>query len=233
MQALVGTSSGHRLAAPAPRRPRYRAASVRASSGTDAGPSSDDDGREASAGAGNADKVDRVQAGSFSQTAAIDLLSKSAENPWSVNTYHSKRAAHRVNELGDIVGEDDAPENILQQPGWDDAGKLRFCVATVADELGVSREDVEEKMRQLFKLAPGIERRVGEVKVADIVRMVASLNDVVKAFTRLRQMLPTADLGKIVEGRPGILLEDLDALEVRIGKLRKATRETTSSNPTG
>ena len=103
MQALVGTSSGHRLAAPAPRRPRYRAASVRASSGTDAGPSSDDDGREASAGAGNADKVDRVQAGSFSQTAAIDLLSKSAENPWSVNTYHSKRAAHRVNELGDIV----------------------------------------------------------------------------------------------------------------------------------
>ena len=225
MQALVGTSSGHRLAAPAPRRPRYRAASVRVSSGTDAGPSSDDDGREASAGAGDASstKVDRVQAGSFSQTAAIDLLSKSADNPWSVNTYHSKRAAHRVNELGDIVGEDDAPENILQQPGWDDAGKLRFCVATVADELGVSREDVEEKMRQLFKLVPGIERRVGEVKTADIVRMVASLNDVVKAFTRLRQMLPTADLGKIVEGRPGILLEDLDALEVRIGNLRKAT----------
>ena len=225
MQALVGTSSGHRLAAPAPRRPRHRAASVRASSGTDAGPSSDDDGREASAGAGDASstKVDRIQAGSFSQTAAIDLLSKSADNPWSVNTYHSKRAAHRVNELGDIIGEDDAPENILNQPGWDDAGKLRFCVATVADELGVSREDVEGKMRQLFKLVPGIERRVGEVKTADIVRMVASLNDVVKAFTRLRQMLPTADLGKIVEGRPGILLEDLDALEVRIGNLRKAT----------
>ena len=135
------------------------------------------------AGAGDASstKVDLIQAGSFSQTAAIDLLSKSADNPWSVNTYHSKRAAHRVNELGDIIGEDDAPENILNQPGWDDAGKLRFCVATVADELGVSREDVEGKMRQLFKLVPGIERRVGEVKTADIVRMVASLNDVVKA----------------------------------------------------
>jgi hypothetical protein len=48
---------------------------------------------------------------------------------------------------------------------------LRFCVGAVAAELGLPEADVGRKMQQLFTLAPGLERRVGEVKVADIVRM--------------------------------------------------------------
>ena len=142
-------------------------------------------------------------------------------NPWSVNTYHSKRATHKVNELGDIIGEDEAPENILEQPGWDAAGKLRFCISTVAVELDMSEKEVEEKMDQLFTLAPGIQRRVGEVKTADIVRMVASLPDVAAAFLKLRNILPAADLSKIVESRPSILLEDLDHLAIRVKELRE------------
>ena len=46
------------------------------------------------------------------QNDAIALLSGMKENPFSVGTYHSKRATHKVNELGDIIGEDEAPENI-------------------------------------------------------------------------------------------------------------------------
>jgi hypothetical protein len=157
------------------------------------------------------------------QNDAIALLSDMKENPFSVGTYHSKRATHRVNELGDIIGEDEAPENILQQPGWDDAGKLRFCVATVAAELSVSEAEVSAKLQQLFQLAPGIERRVGEIKIADLVRMVASLPDVVAAFVRLREILPGADLGKIVESRPSVLLEDLDALGKRVRELKEET----------
>jgi hypothetical protein len=129
------------------------------------------------------------------QSAAIEVLQNMGkENPWSVGTYHSKRATHKVNELGDIIGEDDAPENILQQPGWDDAGKLRFCISTVALELDIPEADVGAKMQQLFTLAPGLQRRVGDVKVADIVRMVASLPDVAAAFLKLRTILPNADL---------------------------------------
>lgn len=112
----------------------------------------------------------RDQKAGYSQNAAIKLLGD-MESPWGVGTYHSKRATHKVNELGDIIGEDDAPENILEQPGWDDAGKLRFCISTVAVELDLTEEDVAGKLHQLFTLAPGIERRVGQVKVADIVRM--------------------------------------------------------------
>lgn len=129
----------------------------------------------------------------------------------------------QVNELGDIIGEDSDPANILEQPGWDAAGKLRFCNMTVAAELELTEEEVAEKMDQLFTLAPGIRRRVGEVKVADIVRMVASLPDVTAAFVKLRSILPGADLGKIVEGRPSILLEDLDELEIRVKALKEVT----------
>ena len=151
-------------------------------------------GREAGSSASSSSAQQREQKPGYSQNAAIKLLGDMDENPWSVNTYHSKRATHKVNELGDIIGEDDAPENILEQPGWDDAGKLRFCVSTVAAELDLREEEVGEKLRQLFTLAPGIERRVGEVKVADIVRMVASLPDVTAAFLKLRTILPAADL---------------------------------------
>ena len=63
------------------------------------------------------------------------------DNPWSVNTYHSKRASHKVNDLGDIIGEDEAPENILEQPGWGSLDKLRFCVATDAAELDMPEAD--------------------------------------------------------------------------------------------
>lgn len=156
------------------------------------------------------------------QNDAISIIGMK-ENPWNVGTYHSKRATHKVNELGDIIGEDEDPANILSQPGWDDAGKLRFCVATVANELSLSEDEVSEKLAQLFQLAPGIERRVGDVKIADIVRMVASLPDVVQAFVKLREILPNADLGKIVEGRPSVLLEDLDAMAERIQDLRNDT----------
>ena len=151
-------------------------------------------GGEAGSSSSSSSAQQREQKPGYSQNAAIKLLGDMDENPWSVNTYHSKRATHKVNELGDIIGEDDAPENILEQPGWDDAGKLRFCVSTVAAELDLPEEEVGEKMRQLFTLAPGIERRVGEVKVADIVRMVASLPDVAAAFLKLRTILPAADL---------------------------------------
>ena len=199
-----------------PRNLRHRDAAARASSGSEAGSSSASD-----AGA-RSESTGREQRPGFSQNKAISLLSEMQENPWSVNTYHSKRASHKVNDLGDIIGEDEAPENILEQPGWDDAGKLRFCVATVAAELDMPEADVDEKLQQLFRLAPGIERRVGEVKVADIVRMVASL-DVVAAFVRLREIFPGADLGKIVEGRPGVLLEDMDHLAARVKALREET----------
>jgi hypothetical protein len=172
---------------------------------------------------GGSAKPARSSASANVQNDAIALLSGMKENPFSVGTYHSKRATHRVNELGDIIGEDEAPENILQQPGWDDAGKLRFCVATVAAELSVSEAEVSAKLQQLFQLAPGIERRVGEIKIADLVRMVASLPDVVAAFVRLREILPGADLGKIVESRPSVLLEDLDALGKRVRELKEET----------
>ena len=120
------------------------------------------------------------------QNDAISIIGMK-ENPWNVGTYHSKRATHKVNELGDII------------------------------------DEVSEKLAQLFQLAPGIERRVGDVKIADIVRMVASLPDVVQAFVKLREILPNADLGKIVEGRPSVLLEDLDAMAERIQDLRNDT----------
>lgn len=157
------------------------------------------------------------------QNDAIALLSGMKENPFSVGTYHSKRATHKVNELGDIIGEDEAPDNILEQPGWDADGKLRFCVATVSAELAMPEAEVSAKLQQLFQLAPGIERRVGEVKTADLVRMVASIPDVVAAFVRLREILPGADLGKIVESRPSVLLEDLDALGKRVRDLKEET----------
>jgi hypothetical protein len=156
------------------------------------------------------------------QNDAISLLGGMQSN-WTFGTYHSKRATHKVNELGDIIGEHECPENISEQPGWDDAGKLKFCVATVAQELNLSEPEVSEKLKQLFTLAPGMERRVGDVKIAHVVRMVASLPDVVQAFVHLRTILPNADLGKIVESRPSVLLEDLDAMSLRIAELREET----------
>ena len=104
---------------------RHPTAPARASSGNEAGPSSSSPSESPASssdggggGGGQQQQQQREQKPGFSQTAAIDILGTMSDNPWSVNTYHSKRAAHKVNQLGDIVGEDAAPENILEQPGW-------------------------------------------------------------------------------------------------------------------
>jgi hypothetical protein len=39
-----------------------------------------------------------------------------------------------------------------RKPGWDAEGKVRFCITTVAAELGMEEVTVEEKMGQLYKL---------------------------------------------------------------------------------
>lgn len=153
---------------------------------------------------------------------AIAELQKMSAGSWNIGEYRSKRKEHLTNELGDIVGEDEAAENISEQPGWDSAGKLRFCVMSVADELGMDEEEVGKKFVQLFTLIPGLDARMGDVKVADLVRLVANVPDVALALVRLRDIMPEANLGKMITSRPSLLLEDADDIKSQLGELREA-----------
>ena len=153
---------------------------------------------------------------------AIDALRELAGDAWSVGRYESKRRSHLTTPLGDIVGEEESRENIAEQPGWNAEGKLRFCVMTVGDELGLTEEEVEERLGNLFALVPGLEERIGEVKIADIVRLAARVPDVATKMIRLRSLLPEADLAKMTSLRPSVLLETDEELGRKVGELRES-----------
>ena len=152
---------------------------------------------------------------------AIDALAELSDGRWRVGRYRSKRKEHLVNELGDIVAEERSGSNIAEHVGWNDGGKLRFCVATVARELDLDEDEVGKKLVNLFALVPGMESRIGDVKMADVVRMTARVPDVAVAMVRLRDLLPEADLSKMVTARPSLLLEDFDDIARKIGELRE------------
>ena len=152
---------------------------------------------------------------------AIDALAELSDGRWRVGRYRSKRKEHLVNELGDIVAEERSGSNIAEHVGWNDGGKLRFCVATVARELDLDEDEVGKKLVNLFALVPGMESRIGDVKMADVVRMTARVPDVAVAMVRLRDLLPEADLSKMVTARPSLLLEDFDEIARKIGELRE------------
>jgi hypothetical protein len=160
---------------------------------------------------------------SYSNNRAIDALRSKAENPWSVNVYHSKRKEHKTNELGDIVSEEaNDGSNILEQPGWDADGKLRFSIMIMSEELGLTEKQVEDRVGQLFTLIPGLKTKVGIMKTADLVRISASIPDVYKSLVALKDVFPGADLPTMITNRPSILLEDAKEMERKVKQLREA-----------
>ena len=120
------------------------------------------------------DVAERGRLGEYSNDRAIEALSSKANNPWSVNVYHSKRKEHITNELGDIENEEaNSGKNIVDQPGWDADRKLRFSITIISEELGLSEKQVEDRVGQLFTLIPGLKKKVGVMKTADLVRISA------------------------------------------------------------
>jgi len=142
--------------------------------------------------------------------------------PWTVNTYHSKRKQHITNKLGDIVGEDENWDNILDPIGWDDDGKMKFAVMVVSDELEISEEEVQKKLDALLALVPGLRTRLSDIKVADLARLLARVPDVGAKMVALKSILPECDLAKLVSARPSLLLEDVDGVKAQIAEFREA-----------
>jgi hypothetical protein len=161
--------------------------------------------------------------GATNDRDAIGALRELASGRWNVGEYKSKRREHLVTDLGDIIGEEDALENIAEQPGWDEEGKMRFCVRVVADELGLGEAECGARLGRLFTIAPGLERRVldREVRMADIVRMAANVPDVAVAFVRLKEILPEADLSKLVQNKPAMLLKDPADVRRKVNEFRE------------
>ena len=159
----------------------------------------------------------------YSNDKAIEALSSNKENAWSVNVYHSKRKEHKTDELGDILSEEaNGGDNILEQPGWDAQGKLRFSIMVMSEELGLSEKQVEERVGQLFTLIPGLKTKVGIMKTADLVRISASIPDVYKSLVALKEVFPDADLPTMITNRPSILLEEAEEMERKVKQLREA-----------
>ena len=140
-----------------------------------------------------------------------------------MNVYHSKRKEHITNELGDIENEEaNSGKNIVDQPGWDADGKLRFSITIISEELGLSEKQVEDRVGQLFTLIPGLKKKVGVMKTADLVRISASIPDVYKSLVGLKEVFPGADLPTMITNRPSILLEEIDEMERKVKQLREA-----------
>ena len=159
----------------------------------------------------------------YSNDKAIEALSSNKENAWSVNVYHSKRKEHKTDELGDILSEEaNGGDNILEQPGWDAQGKLRFSIMVMSEELGLSEKQVEERVGQLFTLIPGLKTKVGIMKTADLVRISARIPDVYKSLVALKEVFPDADLPTMITNRPSILLEEAEEMERKVKQLREA-----------
>ena len=186
-------------------------------------PSSSSDDRDSFTKATTTTSRNEGDSGEYSNDRAIEALSSKANNLWSVNVYHSKRKEHITNELGDIENEEaNSGKNIVDQPGWDADGKLRFSITIISEELGLSEKQVEDRVGQLFTLIPGLKKKVGVMKTADLVRISASIPDVYKSLVGLKEVFPGADLPTMITNRPSILLEEIDEMERKVKQLREA-----------
>jgi len=104
---------------------------------------------------------------------------------------------------------------------WSDDLRARLVQRLAADALGLSDEQLGDRLAQLSALLPGMSARLALAPPALLARLAASPAAVAARLLDLKRLFPAADAGAMAERRIALLLDDeLPALEAAAGRLR-------------
>lgn len=106
---------------------------------------------------------------------------------------------------------------------WDDDLKVRLIKRIASDELGISEEEMDWRLKQLTALLPGLEARLIRAPPKLIARLAAHTSEVAGRLLQLKAVFPTANAAAMVNNRLTLLLPDdvpgLERAAERLGEL--------------
>ncbi|EFJ50641.1 hypothetical protein VOLCADRAFT_120611 [Volvox carteri f. nagariensis] len=110
---------------------------------------------------------------------------------------------------------------------WNDDLKTRLIKRIASDELGISDEDMDERLQQLGALLPGLQSRLAKVSWGSappklVARLAANTGEVAQRLLRLKITFPQANLSTMVGNRLSLLLDDeMGQVEAAAERLRE------------
>ncbi|GIL83712.1 hypothetical protein Vretimale_10507 [Volvox reticuliferus] len=105
---------------------------------------------------------------------------------------------------------------------WNDDLKTRLIKRIASDELGISDDEMDERLQQLGALLPGLQSRLAKAPPKLVARLAVNTGEVAQRLLRLKIAFPQANLSTMVSNRLSLLLDDdLAAVEAASGRLRQ------------
>lgn len=105
---------------------------------------------------------------------------------------------------------------------WNDDLKYRMIKRATSDELGITEEEVEDRLQFLANLLPGMQQRIVKMSAKMVARFVDNSNNIALRLIRLRTVMPEADMTAMINLRLSLLLDDdMDDVERAVARLKE------------
>ncbi|EIE20528.1 hypothetical protein COCSUDRAFT_48546 [Coccomyxa subellipsoidea C-169] len=104
---------------------------------------------------------------------------------------------------------------------WTDENKARLVQMFAAKELGMDKDMLSYRLRQLTLLLPDLSGRVASMKPALLADILRDPVAVAERCVGLRDGLPFANVSRLIAGDPALLLEEVEAVVERVQSLAK------------
>eukprot|EP01025_Chloroclados_australasicus_P010572 TRINITY_DN1433_c0_g5_i1.p2 TRINITY_DN1433_c0_g5~~TRINITY_DN1433_c0_g5_i1.p2 ORF type:complete len:299 (+),score=25.14 TRINITY_DN1433_c0_g5_i1:34-897(+) len=139
-----------------------------------------------------------------------------------------QRLASEQQQSEDSLKEkDDSPWTLSWQMSernmaWSDELKVSIIKNSTANNLGLTEEQVEDRLQSLSFLIPEIQSKLSVMKVDTLTAFLANPNRVAARLVRLKRIFPTANVGEMMLRRYSLgLNEDLNIIENGVEELRE------------
>ena len=105
---------------------------------------------------------------------------------------------------------------------WSDDLKARLLQRVAAQQLGMSDEELSERLLRLTALLPGLRPRLAGMRPATLVGLAREVDEVAGRLVQLKAIFPDADVGALAAREPGLVLGyDLGRLAGTAEQLRE------------
>ncbi|KAI3430850.1 hypothetical protein D9Q98_009260 [Chlorella vulgaris] len=139
--------------------------------------------------------------------------------PWQLSSYFTNNQTRHTDSLGNVLG---SLDTLADPPGWTPDSQLRLAAEALAPSLQQDADSLVHQVQQLPHLLPGMQGALRLMKPAELVRMAAELESILRQLVDLRVRFPQADVAAMVAAYPPLLRMSTDQLEAAVAAVRAA-----------
>ncbi|GMH45048.1 hypothetical protein BSKO_13005 [Bryopsis sp. KO-2023] len=105
---------------------------------------------------------------------------------------------------------------------WDDSAQRRLVQLVASEKLGISLEELTDRVAELGVLLPDMVTKLARMKADLLVKLLASPSSVSEKMIVLREELPDADVSTLVSRFPYLIAEfSSEEIRDRLGEMRR------------